>query len=116
MSNDLIRIGKFTGTGAALTVSLGWIPDYVKCVNATDGDVIDEWFRNDAAGTSLRTIDTGAGAVDLVINAADGVTAYAGSTTAGPGFTVGTDISESAKVINFIAMRNDARAHDATYP
>ena len=200
MSDDNIRIGKFTGTGAALTVELGWIPDFVECTNATDGDVIDRWFRNDAAGTSLRIIDSGAGAVDLVVNAADGVTAFAGAsgpgrsfaytsggtyttlvgntitgalsgakgtviaitlasgtfaggdaagvitvdqqsgvfqsenlnvgansnvaTVAGntalvakaPGFTVGTDISESAKVINFIAMRNPVKDYNDTYP
>ncbi|MEQ1888648.1 MAG: hypothetical protein ABL951_05640 [Alphaproteobacteria bacterium] len=108
--NDYFRIGKFTGTGAALTVSLGWIPDYVKCVNYTDGDRIDEWFRNDGAGTS--TVTTTA----VAANADNGITAYAGSETAAPGFTVGTDISESAKVINFIAMRNDGRIFSATYP
>jgi hypothetical protein len=38
-------IGALLGTGAAINVELGFIPDHVKIVNLTDGDLITEWFR-----------------------------------------------------------------------
>ena len=193
MSSE-ITIGAFTGTGAAINIPLGWIPDYVKCVNLTDGDTIDEWFRGNGAGTSIRTV------LAVATNAADGISEYAGTPDTGrtlaytsggtyvlkagdtitgalsattalvtnvtlasgtfaggdavgvitvaqhagkfqaenlnvganlnvatistnslptwsaPGFTAGTDISESGKVINFIAMRNKDTDYNDVYP
>tara|TARA_Y100000310_G_scaffold337654_1_gene425290 strand:- start:378 stop:1001 length:624 start_codon:yes stop_codon:yes gene_type:complete len=38
------RMGHIHGTGAALNVEIGWVPDYVKIVNLTDGDKIYENF------------------------------------------------------------------------
>lgn len=38
------RIGFIHGTGAAINVELGWVPDYVRIVNLTDGDKIYENF------------------------------------------------------------------------
>ena len=37
-----VATGFIRGTGAAINVELGWIPDYVKIVNLTDGDKIHE--------------------------------------------------------------------------
>ena len=34
--------GLLVGTGAAINVSLGWVPDYVKVINLTDADMIFE--------------------------------------------------------------------------
>jgi hypothetical protein len=39
-----IATGFLRGTGSAINVSLGWIPDYVKIVNLTDGDKVHENF------------------------------------------------------------------------
>lgn len=39
-----IATGFLRGTGAAINVSLGWIPDYVKIINLTDGDKVHENF------------------------------------------------------------------------
>lgn len=94
-----IAVGTYTGNGAAISISIGFVPDYVRVINITDGDATWDWFAGMAAGTAIKT-DT------AVANlASNGVTAYAGSTTASPGFTIGTDLSESAKVHRWVAMR-----------
>lgn len=36
-----IKTGYLRGTGAAINVSLGWVPDRVTIINLTDGDKID---------------------------------------------------------------------------
>jgi hypothetical protein len=36
-----VKVGYVNGTGSAINVSLGWIPDHVKVINLTDGD--DYW-------------------------------------------------------------------------
>lgn len=96
-----IKAGTFTGTGAAINVPLGFIPDFLFVVNVTDGDLIHTWFNGMTAGT---TVDIGAAAV---ANADNGITAYAGSAGANPaGFTAGTDISESGKVYRYFAVAN----------
>jgi hypothetical protein len=92
-------VGTFTGTGAAINVVIGFKPDYIRIINVTDRDISHEWFRDIMAdGTS---VDDGAA---LATNAADGISAYAGTT--GEGFTVGTDISESGKVYGYVAIRS----------
>lgn len=103
-----VKVGTFTGTGAALNISIGWIPDYVRIINVTDGDITHEWFKGMTDGTS---VDTGAA---VAANAADGVSDYEGSSSAAPGFTVGTDISENGKVYRYIALRSGAGAWSAT--
>ena len=41
----LIRTGFVLGTGAAINVELGFIPDYVRVANVTDGDKENIWAR-----------------------------------------------------------------------
>lgn len=96
-----IKIGTYTGTGAAINVSIGFVPDYVRIVNVTDGDYTMEWFNGMTAGTSIDT------AAAVAANTADGITAYVGTPGGvGAGFTVGTDGSESAKVYRYFAVEN----------
>jgi len=96
-----IKIGTYTGTGAAIVLELGFAPDYFKSTNITDGDILHEWYLGMAADT---TVDTAAA---VVTNAADGVTAYAGTGgLTSVGLTLGTDLSESAKVYYYIAVAN----------
>ncbi len=45
MSNPAIRTGRFLGTGAAVNIQLGFIPDVVFMWNYTDGDMLDIWHR-----------------------------------------------------------------------
>lgn len=48
-----VKVGFIHGTGSAENVELGWIPDYVKIVNLTDGDKIHEnWLHKVIAFTS----------------------------------------------------------------
>lgn len=99
MANE-IKTGTVTGTGAAINVELGWEPDYVRIVNITDADQIDEWFKGMAAGTSIQTNAA------VATRATNGITTFAGSSTVGAGFTIGSDISESAKVLYYLAARS----------
>ena len=99
MSNASIKIAKVTGTGAAIDINLGWVPDYVRIVNITDADVIDEWFADgSAAGTAIQT------AAAVAARASNGITIL--NTSTAKGFTIGSGISESAKVLGYVAMRN----------
>jgi hypothetical protein len=98
MSNQF-AYGTVTGTGAAINVELGWLPDRVEVFNYTDGDTIDYWVRGMTDGTSI-TVSTAAAS-----RASNGISSYAGSTTARKGFTIGSGISESAKVLYWTAQR-----------
>lgn len=101
MAKGQIKVGTYTGTGAAITLELGFVPDYFRSVNITDGDITHEWFLGMTAGTSIDT------AAAVVANADNGVTAFdgtAGATAAG--LTLGTDLSESGKVYRYIAIAN----------
>lgn len=94
------QVGSVTGTGAAINVALGFQPDYVEVANITDGDTIDKWYRGMTDGTSI-TISTAA-----ATRASNGITPYAGSTSASAGFTIGSGISESGKTLVYLAIRN----------
>lgn len=91
--------GTVIGTGAAINVSLGFVPDYVRVVNVTDADQIDEWFSGMTDGTSIQTNTA------VATRASNGISAYAGSGATAPGFTIGSGISETAKVLRYFAVR-----------
>lgn len=97
----ITKCGTVTGTGAAINISVGFVPDYVIIANTTDGDTVDLWWNGMAAGTSITIA-----AAAITRAAPDGITAYAGSTTAGQGFTIGAGISENAKVLRYTAIQN----------
>lgn len=42
MDSGQVATGFLRGTGAAINVELGWIPDFVKIINLTDGDITYE--------------------------------------------------------------------------
>lgn len=46
------------GAAAALTITLGFAPRYVKFVNLTDR-IIDEWYEGMASASSLHTVAAG---------------------------------------------------------
>jgi hypothetical protein len=99
----ITKVGSYTGTGAALNVSVGFVPDYVRIVDAT-GLAVDEWFNGMTAGTSYSTATAGTQSVRA---APGGVTAFAGTAaTAGQGFTVGTALSTAARVYRYVAVQN----------
>jgi len=104
-----IKVDTYTGTGAAINISLGFTPDYVRIVNVTDGDIAWEWFRGLGAGDAFQGTNHAATQFSLITS--NGVDAYAGSSTSGSeaaeGFTVGTSLSESAKVFRYVAIQGD---------
>lgn len=94
-----VVVGKFTGTGAAVNVLLGFKPDFVMIINVTDGDIIGAAIRGaHAAGAST---DIGAAAASNADNAL--TLTYEGAD--GEGFTAGTDFSEADKVYGYLALR-----------
>lgn len=57
-----VATGFLRGTGAAINVELGWIPDWVRIVNLTDGDDIwENWLAKVIAFTSGGTDEIKAG-------------------------------------------------------
>lgn len=101
-----LKIGSFTGTGAAINIPLGWTPDYIEVVNVTDGDEGWEWYSSMTAAHALK-IDVAGVRTRITAN---GVSAYAGSSTPGSlaakGVTIGSALSESGKTFAYRAMRN----------
>jgi hypothetical protein len=102
MSKPNIRIGTYTGNAAAQNISLGFIPDWVRIVNATDGTNESEWFSGMAAASAISTVTT----AGPVLDATNQISSYAGDSSNAPGFSVGTDLSTNAKVYRYIAARN----------
>jgi glucose/arabinose dehydrogenase len=92
--------GTVVGTGAAITVPLGFTPDYVKVFNITDADQYDEWMAGMAEGTSIQTNTA------VATRATNGISLFAGSTSVAKGFVIGSGISESGKTLGYVAMRN----------
>lgn len=183
---DNLRTGLIRGTGAAVNVQLGWIPDYVKIVNLTDGDKVHEGFpgysivvftsggtteiekgmliKGATSGATARVsdviVDTGSWAagdaagwividpaskvgtlttenifvpggtndativvdvtftidIDTEVAGATGnaaITPYVGAaSTAALGFTIGSTISEDAKLLGYVAMRSGPGAQN----
>ena len=101
MATPNYKYGTVVGTGAASNIPLGFTPEYVKVVNLTDADQIDEWFAAMADGTSIQTNAA------VATRAANGISKYAGSGSVAKGFTIGSGISELGKTLAWIAMRGD---------
>ncbi|SKB32392.1 hypothetical protein [Sphingopyxis flava] len=98
------KAGSYTGTGAAITIELGWVPDFVIVWNATDGDARWEWFNGMGAADALAIANHDSTQLSLITsNGIDAFTGTAGDKSAG--FTVGSALSESAKVFRYAAFR-----------
>ncbi len=96
-----IKIGTYEGTGDALNVKIGFVPDFLFIVNVDDGDLVGMWFNGMADDTAVDI------ATEVAANAAGGVTAYAGTRGEdSAGFTVGTDYSENGKTYRYFAVAN----------
>lgn len=100
MSKPTFASGSVAGTGAAINIPLGFKPDYVRVVNVTDADQIDEWFASMTFGTSIQTNTA------VATRATNGISPYDGSGTVAPGFTIGSGISENGKTLAWFAMRS----------
>jgi hypothetical protein len=96
------KIGVVTGTGAALNVSLGFIPDYVRIV-AEDGSANTEWFEGMAEGSAVRATN---GALAAVA-APNGIATFVGSNVP-KGFTIGAGTSQAGKKLFYFAARTSS--------
>jgi hypothetical protein len=97
-----ITISQVTGTGAALSVAIGFVPDRIEARNRTTGRTVT-WFRGMGAGTGDAS---GNGVTPAAVTAGQGFSAM-NSTTLGDGFTIGVDaINTAGQVIDFIASRS----------
>ena len=98
-------VGQVTGTGAAINVSIGFKPDYVKLVNRTTGAMLEYFRASGTAGGSRKTITTG---VVTVATGAASIADYGSSTTTGDGFTIPVDaqVNVAAQIIDYQAHRS----------
>ncbi len=102
MSKPSTVVGTYTGTGAAINIQLGFVPQDIYVVNETDGDEYWQWMDGMTDGHAIHT------STAVAKITANGISEYAG--TAGgdsAGFTIGTALSESAKVFRYRATRRD---------
>ncbi len=109
--------GKVTGTGAAINISIGFLPRYVKVFNYNDAGSLYptiEWFEGMPSASGLKNkrqaVNEGGTATYSVVNeriTSLGISQYAGSSSASVGFTIGadTDINVSGEEVFYIAMR-----------
>jgi len=101
-----VYTGTVTGTGAAINVTTGFVPKYVRLFNVT-GICFLEWTEEMAAGKGLKVVDSGTGATDISFISSNGVTPKgAAEADAFMGFIIGadTDINVSAEVICWVAF------------
>lgn len=110
-----IKSGTVEGTGAAINVSLGFLPNYVKVFNYDDaGSLFStiEWWSGMASGHGLKTksiTDSGStGNKSSEKITSGGISQYAGSTSAAVGFTIGTDadINANGETLFYLAIGN----------
>lgn len=101
---DRIVSGTYVGTGAAINISLGFIPGKLEVFNETDGDDQWTWIRGMTNGHAYQRVGAGTG-TRITSN---GVSEYAGvAGSAAVGVTVGSSLSESGKTFRYVAYRRD---------
>ncbi len=76
--------GTYTGTGSAISVTLGFRPVFVWLIN-TEGNCFLTWTANMGDGAGQKVADSGAGTTDVSTIASGGITATS------RGFTIGAD-------------------------
>lgn len=103
MANNSVKVGSYTGTGAAINLEFGFVPSYMKVWNDTDGDESWEFYYGMAAA-SAEKIATDGTHTKITSN---GFTAYAGTAAdKKAGMTVGSALSESGKTFRYVALRD----------
>lgn len=98
-ANDFVT-GTHTGDGNAKNVSIGFKPKKVMVYNITDG-ISWEWTDTMAAAKGVKVTNDGT----TTYEASNGISHYAGSTTASEGFTLGTGVNLNAKELHWTAQR-----------
>lgn len=99
-----VKTGSFVGTAAAVNVELGFVPDYIRVWNETDGDEVYEWFKGMTNGHALKSGNSASTQFSKIT--ANGISAYAGTVAdKSAGVTFGTALSESGKTFRYAAFR-----------
>lgn len=117
-----VQTGTVEGTGSAINIQLGWIPDYVKVYNYDDAGSLAptiEWWRGMTDGHGLKSLsvvdNATTGNASQAKVTSNGISAY-GGTEAGnrEGFTIGadSDINASGETLFWVAYRNGDRDYD----
>lgn len=102
--SEQFKCGTQDGTGAAINIELGWLPDHVVVQNWEAADFARlEWYTGMAAAAAIKTATSTKSLLTTL-----GISQYAGSTTAKKGFTIGadTDVNVSGESITWLAWRN----------
>lgn len=81
--------GRRAGTGAAIDLELGWVPDRVTVLNVTSATMEQlEWVEGMANASAVKTVTGTVARTKITTN---GITPLAGSTTQPAGFRIGAD-------------------------
>jgi hypothetical protein len=97
-------VGTYTGTGAAINLQLGFVPDYVRIINVTDGNQSWEWTSEMTDGHAFQAVNNASTQFSRITS--NGVSKYQGTSGGNAaGITVGTALSTNAKVYHYIAYR-----------
>ena len=97
--SDYVKTGTVEGTGAAITISVGFVPSIVKLFNI-DGNCFLFWNENVGAGKGQKVVDSGSGTTDISTISSNGVTVV-NTERSQMGFIIGadTDINVSGETI-----------------
>ena len=88
-----------TGTVAAMTITLGFKPRWVRILN-NSGLCTEEWIEGMADASGLKVVDSGSGTSDVIAITSNGITPL------DYGFTLGldTDILVSSEQLTWVAL------------
>lgn len=105
--SEQFKTGTQDGTGAAITIELGWKPDHVivQNIEATDYGRL-EWFKGMTDAHAIKYLT--ATDRDLSKITSLGITPSVGDETTKAGFIIGadTDVNVSGEAITWLAWRN----------
>lgn len=100
-----IAVGSYldTGTAAAISITTGFQPRYVKVVNVTaasTGLVVMEWFEGMSDANGIKTYDEGTSETGVTLITTLGITPSA------TGFTIGldTDLNVTSEQLHWMAI------------
>lgn len=97
--------GSVEGTGAAITLELGFRPHYLKVTNI-DGLATLEWFNGMPDASGIKAITSGV--ISKILT--NGITPTEGvAATTAAGFRIGTDtdINVSGETLHYFAINGD---------
>jgi len=96
-ANTNVAVGSYitTGTAAAIAITVGFQPRYVRVVNETSGDQ-EEWFEGMADAEAFKRVAAGTGTMITSL----------GITPSARGFTIGldTDINVTSEQLSWMAI------------